>query len=233
MILNKVIWTIILIFFSIQYSISKNLKIALIGVHDERYEHIGKYAHINKRAYAEKHGYDYFLYNYRLDTGRAAYWDKVVALQRHLSDYDWLFWLDSDALIMNDSIKLESIIDEDYDFITTRDCLRGMNSGQFLIKNTQWSRDFLKLWYSPKYEHTQVAPGFDNGALIQIYQEHPKVKEHIKIVPQRLLSSYLQCPGWFNIDGEYQPGDFVIHFAAVNHDLKEKYMKEYFEKSME
>ena len=37
----------------------------------------------------------------------------------NLANYDWLFYLDSDALIMNDMIKLETLIDDDYDMIAT------------------------------------------------------------------------------------------------------------------
>lgn len=207
---------------------NKQLRIALIGVHDEGYDAIGKYAHLNKQAYAKKHGYDVYTYTENLDKNRKPYWSKIIALRKHLADYDWLFWLDSDALIMNDSIKLEAMIDDTFDFITTRDCLKGMNSGQFLIKNCEWSHAFLKLWYDPKYENSQIQPGYDNGALIEIYETFPQLKERIKIIPQRLLSSYLICPVWYNIDGQYKEGDFVVHFAAVESKLKKQYMEEYY-----
>jgi hypothetical protein len=207
-------------------------KIAIVGAHDENYDNIGKYAHLNKKKYAEKNGYDYFLYTERLDPFRPGYWYKVLAVKKHLKDYDWIFWLDSDALIMNFDIKLEDLIDERFEFITTRDTESPnyINSGQFLIKNCEWSLKFLDAWYS--LEHVFISPGFDNGALNKLYRDFEYIRNCIKIIPLRMLSSFLVdnnfCSRKFPIDVNFQEGDFVVHMAGIKHHYKEVLMQKYY-----
>jgi len=50
---------------------------------------------------------------------------QIKAVQRHLKDFDWVFWMDADSLILNMDVRLESFLDERYDFIVTYD-LRGI-----------------------------------------------------------------------------------------------------------
>lgn len=201
-------------FISFANSSLKKPKIAIIGAHDQRYHPCGKYAHENKKRYAQKNSYDVFLYNEVLDINHGRYFNKVVAIQKHLSDYDWLFWLDSDALIMNDNIKLEHLIDENYDFITTRDCLLNINSGDFLIKNSEWSKKFLIDWLNSKGAVVDGVPA-DNGALLKLYKESEESRKHFKIIPLRMLSSFPACPLFYKIDGQYRKGDFIIHAAGL------------------
>jgi mannan polymerase II complex MNN10 subunit len=205
---------------------SKNSKIAIVGAHDKNYDKIGHYAHLNKLEYAKKHGYHVFLYTGAVDPLRAPYWYKITAIQKHLNDYEWIFWLDSDAIIMNHSIKLESIVDGKYEFICFKDCESTICSGSFLIKNTQWSKQFLGNWYAQ--QDVNIQPGFDNGALIKLYNESQDIRNRTKLVPQRILSSY--PPPLCSPTGEYRTGDFIIHFAGITHKDKERLMKEYYDK---
>ena len=201
----------------------ESLKIALIGAHDPRYDHIGQYSHFNKAAYAIKHGYDVCLYTEYLDEKRIGYWYKVIAAKKNLANYDWLFYLDSDALIMNDTIEIETLIDDHYDMIATYDdrLSSPILSGQFLIKNSEWSKKFLEDWYDVGDTHIQ--PGFDGGALIKLYTENEDIRNHIKTIPIRKMGSY----SW-----NYKEGDFIIQFAGFTFSEKEKFMKEYYEKTL-
>lgn len=210
------------------------LKIAVLGAHNPTYDHIGTYAHLNKIAYANKHGYAVHVYTEDLSPfedfpwwsnpsnpiGGRGYWFKVIISQRHLADYDWLFYLDSDGLIMNDEIKLESLIDDNYDMIATVDGGSvPILSGQFLIKNSKWSRRFLKAWLT--IGNNNIQPGFDGGALIQLFNENPEFQKHIKLIPIRKMGSYY----W-----DYQEGDFIIQFAGLVHSEKARMMREYYER---
>ena len=219
-----------LYFIDLSCAIAKKPKIALVGAHDTIYEPCGKYAHENKRRYAKKHNYDVILYNELLSHKYAPYWGKVIALQKHLKDYDWLFWLDSDALIMNDEIKLEDLVDDNYDFITTRDCLLNVNSGDFIIKNCDWSKKFLDDWLAADGAVVDGA-GVDNGALLKLYQESQETRNHFKIIPLRMLSSFPVCPLHYKVDGQYVEDDFVIHMAGCpTFQCKVDLMRKYYAK---
>lgn len=58
-----------------------------------------------------------------LDVSRPPAWSKIPAIRNSLRNYDWVFWLDSDTLIMNNKFKLENIIPNDVetDLIITID----------------------------------------------------------------------------------------------------------------
>ena len=63
---------------------------------------------------------------------------KITALIKHMKNdkHDWYWALDIDTLIMNGSIKAEDHVDDDYDFVGSKDC-NGFNAGSFFIKNSQ------------------------------------------------------------------------------------------------
>jgi len=200
------------------------IKIAIIGCHDPKYDHIGIYSHLSKSAYATKNGYDFHLYTeYLLDVSRKGYWYKLIAAQKNLPYYDWLFYLDSDAVIMNHSIRLESLIDDNYDMIAAGTNCEGFPvlSGQFLIKNSEWSKKFLDEWF--EVGDTNIQPGYDGGALIKLYNERPDVRDHIKLIPLVNMGSY---------DWDYKEGDFVIQFAGYIFPEKEKRMIRYYNLSL-
>src|ERR1700722_7845972 len=119
-------------------------KIAIISMYDDGYSHIGQYSDWNKKAYAKKHGYDLFLYHELFDHSRPAAWSKIPAIEMHLADYEWIYWSDADSLIMNNSITLESIVDNNFDMVITRETYgwKVLNTGSFLIRNCQWSKKY-------------------------------------------------------------------------------------------
>ncbi|KAJ5075550.1 alpha-16-mannosyltransferase mnn11-related [Anaeramoeba ignava] len=57
-----------------------------------------------------------------------------------------------------------------------------------------------------------------------------KYRDHIVLVPQRAINSYVPTSAWFREEEVYQPGDFIIHFTAVEKFKKHGLMKEYKDK---
>jgi hypothetical protein len=93
----------------------------------------------NKRAYCEKHGYSLKIADGQMiDRSRPAAWSKVLALRHYLPQFDWVLFMDTDTLVMNPEIRVESLIDERYDVIISEDW-SGVNTGVFLMRNSTWS----------------------------------------------------------------------------------------------
>ena len=118
------------------------MKIAIVTLFTEEIADYGAIGAANKQAYGRRHGYDCFVYRERLDTRRHPAWSKLVAIKRHLPDYDWVFWTDADSLVMNGERTLEAIIakQENKDMILTWEAgASPVNTGQWLIRNTEWS----------------------------------------------------------------------------------------------
>ena len=114
----------------------------------------------NHRAYASRHGYGYLEVEdagqYSLDLpDRAGHfaehmgWSKVAILLELLSSqehkqYEWFFWSDADALFMNHEVSLGFLADlGQFDLVISGD-FRGVNTGNFLLKNSDWSRRYMR-----------------------------------------------------------------------------------------
>jgi galactosyl transferase GMA12/MNN10 family len=189
-------------------ALSKRPRIAIVTLYDEGYQPIGKYSDPNKIAYAKKHGYDIILGHTTLDNSRPTPWSKIVALEKYLDKYDWLFWTDADSLIMNQEILLETLIDDDFDLIISKETTLGnINTGNFLIKNSRWSKKLLKNIYA----QTEFinAPCWEQDTLAYLLKIKPSLYKHIKLIDQRLINAHPYEPG-----GEYETGQFIIHFYS-------------------
>jgi hypothetical protein len=74
----------------------------------------------NVKQYCDLHGYTLISHKIEnIDNGRSPQWQKIQVSIDILktNKFKWLFFLDTDCLIMNSTIKLESIIDDNYSFI--------------------------------------------------------------------------------------------------------------------
>lgn len=207
-----------------------NSKIAIVSLYDENYKEIGKYSDLNKQAYAKLHGYDIYLYNTLLDSSKLAPWNKILAIQNHINDYDYIFWTDADSLIMNFDIKLEEFIDENYDLIISKEeVMNNLNTGHFFIKNSQWSKSLLENLYRLSDQFTTCC--WEQDALAYLLEQNKNLYKKIKILNQRAMNSHVFIPNFLpnqfgKNGGEYYFGDFIIHFyGGID---KQAFMKEYY-----
>lgn len=190
----------------------------------------------NRKEYCKARGYTFHSYDEPLDD-RPANWSKLKIILNifELKVFDWVLWTDSDAVILNQEIKIEDLIDNDFDLLITEDCF-SYNTGVFLIKNTKASKDFLNECI--KREHHVGHPWEDQAALIEVLESDTPIVA-VKTLPQRSLNSYPKQEdrgGWFTSvnakeyywdskkakDGEYEDGDFIIHFAGFSEEEKSK-----------
>ena len=152
---------------------------------------------INERYCAEK-GYTYHLES---DSdkiragleGRAPTWYKpkliLEVLETHNPEY--VLFLDADAVVLNEGYRIEEFIQDGYDIVVTEDYGPSrMNAGVLLLKNTEWTKFFLKKWWEsgnefPYYRdalwHDQTCFGF----LLDSVEESGK---HIKIIDHSILN---------------------------------------------
>ncbi|CAD7697635.1 unnamed protein product [Ostreobium quekettii] len=189
----------------------------------------------NKEGYARRHGYRYFDASFLLDTSRPPSWSKILAVQYYLAEYDWVFWMDSDSVVTNPDIKLESILPagERLDFIVTKDPA-GYNAGMWFIRNSPWSHKFLRTWWgmSSFVRKAGDTKSGDNDALKHILanMDETELEEHVGVAPQCTFNSYVfksSVRNWIRhaMDPEefecglHQQGDFIVHLAGMQDKL--------------
>ncbi|KAK9370708.1 galactosyl transferase GMA12/MNN10 family-domain-containing protein [Lipomyces kononenkoae] len=165
-------------------------------------------------------------------------------------DAEWVWWLDMDAIIMTPAQDLASLVlnpdalkekiayeadlkinegkpsgvqvsrDIDIskiDFIISQDHA-GINAGSMLFRRSDWTFSFLDMWVDQVYVER-----FNNeqDALSHILVKHEKIRQHVGIVPQRVINAY-------GVGGEemgWRTGDIVVHFAGcwVEHKCSERW----------
>jgi len=207
----------------------------------------------NFRNYAKKHGYRFVDSSSLIDTSRPPAWSKILAVQALLSDphhpCEWVWWLDADIVIMNSNIRLESLLprvtsnDSPIDLIATFDRKFTVNSGSWLLRNSDWSKQFLHHWYYG-YKNWVRRSGFslsgDNAAFgnyVESLLRNPKESLHIRRPARCTLNSFgvfmtqteldqitegtlqLQDQPWYLSENFYHKGDFLVHASGIDQKI--------------
>lgn len=214
-------------------------------------------AKLNHAEYARRQGYDYIFRNNNIDDGKFAdpdnkakvrqlglYWQKIQAVQDAMlehPEYDWIFWIDADALFSNMNISFEEIIEKygpNKNFFIATDALSFrhdvVNAGTFLIRNNAWGRDFIKKvaslhstyknMFTPEQQALQdlifdYVYFNDSGQVYTTplaergYEDDKVIKEAV-VVPQRVMNSFYDNQYLAQASARWQPGDFIVHFAV-------------------
>jgi hypothetical protein len=189
---------------------------------------------MNHEQYAAKHGYQYKHVLRNLARGRNVVWSKISALQEALTtDVQWVWALDSDAIIMNDTLRIQDHIlnpimklhadknvTEDLDFIGSKDC-NGFNAGSFFMRNSPWARCFLEqMWKVDPKKVPRYIEFPEQATLAHLLSNDTFSAGHYEYVPMQLHNSYPEA----GCGTLYQPEDFVMHFAGWKKDKMFEYL---------
>ena len=179
--------------------ISHNSKIALINLGTPNMENMLKETRRNHKEYCNKHNYDYICYNDSIIPFDVVTWNKIYVLQKHINDYEWIVWIDCDAVFTNKNIKLESIIDKSHNnSLLVCDDIGGwrFNSGVMFWKNNVWSK--LILHELTQMEHIGHSKGAEQQQLINLLHN----KSGYKIFPRKCFNQH---------PDEHNENDFILH----------------------
>ncbi|KAL9542827.1 hypothetical protein MBANPS3_008414 [Mucor bainieri] len=186
-------------------------------IYDYCMEPSGTRASLNKRSYADKHGYAFvarsreFAQQALRPDQRRTVWGKIDVIQKVLPKYDWVFWLDMDAVVMNSEQTVQDLlqrrleIDDSTHFVIVRPGTDKMiNAGVFLIRNTAWSFKFLQEIQSQSEWYRQ-GPSYEQGAMWDVMRREGFI-QHTKFLDREnhLFNTFPKF---------YQQDDFIVHFA--------------------
>lgn len=177
----------------------------------------------SKRAYAARHGYDFHTDGEDVwDRSRPIPWSKFNFILKYLDDYDYLFWSDADAIILDQEQLLEtqvlSLLPATKDLLWTFDACNHYNNGHLLIRGrSAWVRDYFKRCLACKDLTYHI--WWDNAAMIYLFENNTSDAAHIQTCSEHWkFNSYVFGPKDSATDPStrlYRPGDFLIHFAGV------------------
>ena len=101
----------------------------------------------NRLSYCARYGYTFINGNRFIDASKPVAWSKVLAVKALLMDYDYVLYMDMDAVIMRGDLPLETFISaapSSAHFLMTEDW-SGPNTGIWLARNTTFATWFLDM----------------------------------------------------------------------------------------
>lgn len=170
-------------------------------------------AAVNNYLYAKKHGYGFVVESCpaKEDLGKDRMWkdgdqylfvwSKPGMIRRHLVNYDYLVFIDSDAVVFDMDKTVESFVEEHFDDSTcivlgedckdAENCYGGGAKEVMVVKNTEKTMGILDHWIQAasdecsefKYTHPR------EQACINILGKTAYPKE-IKVVPYRVIQGH-------------------------------------------
>lgn len=178
----------------------------------------------NKVDYCRIHGYDIFYNNQLLHPKMNSFWAKhpvVKAAMLAHPEAEWIWWVDSDAVFTDMDFKVQLGRYKNHNLVVNgwphliydKRSWTSVNAGVFLIRNCQWSLDFLDVWaqmgpISPEFEKwgqiqkstfpDKMFPASDDqtALIYMIYKHKEKYYDHV------YFESHFQ-EYWVDVSGAY------------------------------
>ncbi|KAH7090782.1 alpha-1,6-mannosyltransferas-like protein subunit [Paraphoma chrysanthemicola] len=157
----------------------------------------------------------------------------------------WFWYLDHNALITNHAIAIHSTLlapskleqhmisnapvvppdsviktfsnlkGDRIDLVIAQD-KDGLAPSSFLVKNGEWAKYFLDVWFDPIYRSYNFQKA-EFHALEHIVQWHGTILAKLAMVPQNLINSYASGPASPQ-NGQFKDGDLVANFPGCDKD---------------
>ena len=180
--------------------------------------------------YAKKWDYDFVEVTESWDESRPYAWTKLLAIRDLLDKYDFVFYVDSDALILRDDIDIATIYHTDFAWpvgpVNGRIC---PSAGIMAIRSSESS----KMLFDLAYRQTDLIYNgwWEQAALMRILQyEDPRDHERhwSEFNLEKLQIGITELDSSWNSTIQEFSGDPIIrHFAGDPFPLKLLLMAEY------
>ncbi|WP_250516131.1 hypothetical protein [Caballeronia sp. INDeC2] len=159
-------------------AVNGDAPIALAMLYTPNIREYGAIAERNLRRYCERHGYALHLYREvppEAGPGASGNWIKPWVLLRHLPEHEWIFWIDADVLVVDQSKPLEPLL-TNRDRVIATDVSWHFNSGIMGFRNTQQNLDVLteieQTIGAIADKSSTYASGGDQDVFIKVLQRH-------------------------------------------------------------
>ena len=189
-------------------------------------ENIASYADNNykiNKEYCDKNNIELIRCNKRRHSSRHPAWERFPLILEYINNYDYIMWIDADAHFYIDSKNIMDLINTNssYNFIFSKDISVAINTGCFIVKNTQYSIDFLTKWGYDEmlYTNNNYPYWWDNGVILDmLHQNVLDIKNNCIIIDYGVLQHFYE-------DEVFPDKPFIFHLAGrpteirINHSL--------------
>lgn len=170
-------------------------------------------------AYARHHGWASVISSEHLAPERPASWSKLRLVQELLGEFEFVFWVDADAIVVDIERDILDEVEPDADlWYASHPQERDpdatvLNAGVFLARSSSFTTEFIDLiWSAEQYiEHNW----WENAALLDLlgYSLEPPY-------PQTVVSPRQERIGELSLDWNSVPGYCESENPAINHHAR-------------
>lgn len=210
------------------------MKIAVQILYTESWQPIADIVLPVAEKYCLKHGYNIIVGKYPEPCLSDFGYKKLenIKLLFENNEYDVIWSLDLDTLITNLKVKVEDFIGNDHDFYICK-YPNGINAGSFIFKNTEWAIEFLRRTIGYRGRPKMYCEQDAFNRYVNVYGvENIKFIEHPSI-NSTLFKLYPEFGKQKHEDGQWEPGDFVLHLPALGIEKRIELLNEYKSKIVE
>lgn len=189
------------------------MKIGVCMFYDDNVKSYGDVNFLINKLYCKKHNLSIIFSNKKQYSDRHVVWERVPLLLDNISNFDYLIWIDADAFFYNHVNSIADVINANIDanFIFSNDYGNtNINTGFFIVKNSQYSIDFLTKWgYDKELNDNNTRPHWpDQGVLIDMFDQNVlNIKENSIIIDFDILQH-------FNCSDDNDTQTYICHLAG-------------------
>ncbi|KAL4787119.1 hypothetical protein BJX76DRAFT_354528 [Aspergillus varians] len=186
------------------------------------------------KDHCQRLGYPLFLLQREVLDGvwnKLAYLSSIIVQELAKPEdqrLQWLFWADSDTILMNPNMELETFLPPahltDVHLVLTKDW-NGMNAGVFPIRVHPWSIMLLSAAISLPILSPDIALFWEEqSAIVRLLETHELFSKSAVYVPLRWFNAYMRAPDGEKLnpdsspDLQVHPGDLLVHFPGTPRD---------------
>jgi hypothetical protein len=194
----------------------------------------------SKLNYANKHGYDFLSLN-GFGTDKSGKYNpteigylRILRVFNNIENYDYIMWIDADALITNPNMTIEDFQIDHSIFYCSYDWsgYYSLNTGNFILKNTPQTKLFIDAFYKISKNYNMP----EEQATINAMYSIPNLKPAIKVLEHKFLNAVpsvdiVKKDIWGNKPSPpcpWKPGDFLVHATGLPNSVRVRIFNECF-----
>ena len=206
------------------------MKLCILMWYDSNISSYGDINYKINKEYCYKNNINLICSNEKKYNNRPQTWERIPLILEHINDYDYVMWMDADSHFYIDSKNIIDFINVNnkYNFIFSNDFVEGINAGIFIVKNSQYSIDFLKKWgYDDLlYENRSLRVWEDQSVLLDMHSANIlDIKNNSIIIDYGVLQHFYD----YEL-GKYSEKPFIIHLAGQTLENRYNHSLDYFNK---
>ena len=201
------------------------MAVLILTGYDDAFAPIGDITTPGKADYAKAHGYAFeCVRDYPINVHPS--WHKLQLLMDRIERYDAVVWFDADSVITNPFIDVmsdagDTILTASQDWCAPADewpeDARGINFGNFILRNTQHTMEWLRAAAQHAQYATRSTCCWEQDAVNKCMRELPWFNAEVTRLPRRYLNAVhpdCELPS-IKAPDPWRPGDLLIHLTNV------------------